>query len=196
MLYINGQIWISKYNAIYGSFAALPLLLLWLQLTWFFVLFGVQLSFAYQNVNKFSFEQETSNISRRYKDFVILMIMTLIVKRFEKGHEPYTADELSEHYKIPTKLTSDTLFFLLEVGLLVETPSENALVPAYIPSLDIAHITVAYIFEKIDRYGSEDFMIDTDIEFCNEWNTILDIGNFSKLDSGRKLLKDLESDVF
>ncbi|MDR1091573.1 MAG: YihY/virulence factor BrkB family protein [Prevotella sp.] len=196
MLYINGQIWISKYNAIYGSFAALPLLLLWLQLTWFFVLFGVQLSFAYQNVNKFSFEQETSNISRRYKDFVTLMIMTLIVKRFEKGYEPYTADELSEHYKIPTKLTSDTLFFLQEVGLLVETPSQNALVPAYIPSLDIAHITVAYMFEKIDRYGSEDFMIDTDIEFCSEWNTILDIGNFSKLDSGRKLLKDLESDVF
>ncbi len=60
MLYINGQIWISKYNAIYGSFAALPLLLLWLQLTWFLVLFGVQLSFAYQNVNKFSFDHETA----------------------------------------------------------------------------------------------------------------------------------------
>jgi membrane protein len=191
MLYIGGQIWISKYNAIYGSFAALPLLLLWLQLTWFFILFGVQLSFAFQNVNKFSFEQETSNISRRYKDFVALMIMTLIVKRFEKGYTPYTADELSEHYKIPTRLTSDTLFFLEDVGLLVETPSENTLVPAYIPSIDIGHITVAYMFEKIDRHGSEDFMIDTDIEFSSEWDTILKIKNFSELESGRKLLKDL-----
>lgn len=196
VLYISGQIWISKYNAIYGSFAALPLLLLWLQLTWFFVLFGVQLSFAFQNVNKFSFEHETSSISRRYKDFVTLMIMTLIVKRFEKGHKPYTADELSEHYKIPTKLTSDTLFFLEEVGLLVETPSENTLVPAYIPSLDIGHITVAYMFEKIDRHGSEDFMIDTDIEFRSEWDIILDVNNLSKLESGQKLLKDLQPDVF
>ena len=33
-IYISGQIWVSKYNAIYGSFAALPLLLLWLQLSW------------------------------------------------------------------------------------------------------------------------------------------------------------------
>lgn len=31
-MYINGQIYVSKYNAIYGSFAALPLLLLWLQI--------------------------------------------------------------------------------------------------------------------------------------------------------------------
>jgi membrane protein len=190
-LYISGQIWISKYNAIYGSFAALPLLLLWLQLTWFFVLFGVQLSFAYQNVNKFSFEHETSNISRRYKDFVTLLKMTLIVKRFEKGHTPYTAGELSEHYKIPTKLTGETLFHLQEIGLLVETPSEDSLVPAYIPALDIGHITVGFLFEKMDLYGSEDFIIDTDIEFRSEWDTILGIREPDKLKNGDKLLKDL-----
>ncbi|MBK5721008.1 YihY/virulence factor BrkB family protein [Dysgonomonas sp. Marseille-P4677] len=191
VLYINGQMWISKYNAIYGSFAALPLLLLWLQLTWFFILFGVQLSFSFQNVNKFNFEHETSNISRRYKDFVTLLIMTLIVKRFEKGHTPYTADELSEYYKIPTKLTSDTLFHLLEVGMVVETPTEDNLVPAYIPSLDINHITVGFLFEKIDRHGSEDFMIDTDIQFQSEWETILRIREFDNHPDGKKLLKDL-----
>ncbi len=191
MLYIGGQIWIAKYNAIYGSFAALPLLLLWLQLTWFFILFGVQLSFAYQNVNKFSFEHETSNISCRYKDFISLLIMTLIVKRFEKGHPPYTADELSEQYKIPTKLTSDTIFTLQEIGLLIETPSENSLVPAYIPALDINHITVSFLFEKMDLFGSEDFMIDTDIQFHNEWQMILDIREVIDQKGKGKLLKDL-----
>lgn len=191
ILYVSGQIWISKYNAIYGSFAALPLLLLWLQLTWFFVLFGVQLSFAFQNVNKYSFEYETSNISRRYKDFVTLLIMTIIVKRFEKGDTPYTADDLSENFKIPTKLTSDTLFHLQEVGLIVETPTEDNLVPAYIPSMDINHISVSFLFEKIDKYGSEDFMIDTNIQFQNEWNTILDIKDLINQKYGNKLIKDL-----
>ncbi|WP_165020282.1 MULTISPECIES: YihY/virulence factor BrkB family protein [unclassified Dysgonomonas] len=192
LLYISGQIWISKYNAIYGSFAALPLLLLWLQLTWFFVLFGVQLSFAYQNVNKFSFEHETSNISRRYKDFITLLIMTLIVKRFEKGYTPFTADELSERYKIPTKLTSDTLFYLQEIRLIVETPSEGStMVPAYIPAIDINHISVAYFFDKINLHGSEDFMIDTDIEFRSEWEVILEIREVIHLKEKDKLLKDL-----
>lgn len=191
MLYINGQIWISKYNAIYGSFAALPLLLLWLQLSWFICLFGVQLSFAYQNVKKFSFEHETTNISRRYKDFIILLITTLIVKRFEKGHTPYTADELSEFHKIPTKLTTDTLFYLQEVGIIVETPSEDSLVPAYIPAIDISHMSVSYLFDKIDRFGSEDFMIDTDIQFRSEWETILELREWENNKSATILLKDL-----
>lgn len=117
--------------------------------------------------------------------------MTLIIKRFEKGHVPYTADELSEHYKIPTKLTSDTLFYLQEIGMIVETSSDQDLVPAYVPAIDINHITVSYLFEKIDRYGSEDFAIDTDIEFRNEWDAILDVKRIADYKCGNSLLKDL-----
>lgn len=190
-LYISGQIWIAKYNAIYGSFAALPLLLLWLQITWFMILFGVELSFAYQNVNKFSFEHETSNISRRYKDFIFLLITTLIVKRFATGEKPYTADELSETYKIPTQLTSDTIFFLQQIGVIVETPTEDSRVVAYIPALDINQISVSYLFGKVDLFGSEDFMIDTDLEFRSEWDIILKRRGFNNEREGEKLLKDL-----
>ncbi|MDR2954785.1 MAG: YihY/virulence factor BrkB family protein [Prevotella sp.] len=191
MLYISGQIWISKYNAIYGTFAALPLLLLWLQMTWFFILFGVQLSFAFQNVGKFDFEHETSHITRRYRDFVILVIMTLIIKRFENGEKPYTADDLSEQYKIPTSLTNDTLFYLQEVNLVAETPSDKDLVSAYIPAMDINQITVGKLFEKIYEYGSEDFVIDKNNTFQSEWNTIINMENVLNSDQGQVLLKDL-----
>lgn len=191
VFYISGQIWISKYNAIYGSFAALPLLLLWLQLTWSICLFGVELSFAYQNLSKFDFEHETNNISKRYQDFIYLLIMTLIVKRFVEGGKPYTADELSEEYKIPTRLTSDTLFRLLEVGLIAETPSGKALIPAYLPSEDINHLTVAYLFDRLDMHGSEDFVIDTEEQFKTEWQTILDVRKLIQQQEGLILLKDL-----
>jgi len=188
-IYINGQIWISKYNAIYGSFAALPLLLLWLQLSWFICLLGVELSFSHQNVKKFSFEREIKNISRRYKDFLVLLISTLIVKRFEIGGSPYTADELSENYKIPTQLTSDTLFFLNKIGLIIPTPTKDNYVSAYIPAIDINKITVNYLFERADLYGSEDFKIDKDTQFSPEWNIIADLRSVSE---GKDiLLKDL-----
>ncbi|MGD2099773.1 MAG: YihY/virulence factor BrkB family protein, partial [Desulfobacterales bacterium] len=49
--YISFQIAAAKYNAIYGSFAALPLFLMWLQISWWIVLFGAELSFANQNVD-------------------------------------------------------------------------------------------------------------------------------------------------
>jgi membrane protein len=189
-IYISGQIWISKYNAIYGSFAALPLLLLWMQLSWYICLIGVELSFSYQNVKKFSFEKQTTSISKRYKDFITLCIITLIVKRFAKGEAPYTADELSERYKIPTQLTGDVLFILKDVGLIVETPTAKNLIPAYIPALDINKITVAFLFDKLDLNGSEDFKIDKNIEFKEEWKTILDIRKVID-DNFTSLVKDL-----
>ncbi len=190
-LYISGQIWISKYNAIYGSFAALPLLLLWLQLTWTITLLGVELSFAFQNINKFSFENETDNISRRYKDFVIIMVMSLITKRFAEGGKPYTADQISESYKVPTKLTGDVLYFLEEVGLVVEVPCDDEFVKSYIPALDINKISVAFLFDKINAHGSEDFVIDINEKFKNDWEVMMEISDYSKTSAGQILLKDL-----
>lgn len=192
ILYISGQIWISKYNAIYGSFAALPLLLLWLQLSWFICLFGAELAFAHQNVNKFDFEQEAKNISRRYRDFALLTVMYIIVKRFETGDSPYTADNISEQYRIPTQLTSDTLDLLLKIGLIAETPAEDdKVVPAYIPALDIGKISVSYLFEKVDTYGSEDFRIDIKNDFNREWQTILNIRERAYRHDNPVLIKDL-----
>ena len=191
-LYIGGQIWISKYNAIYGSFAALPLLLLWLQLSWLITLIGVQLSFANQNVSKFSFERESKNISRRYRDFVILLITSLIVKRFEKGERPYTANDLSEKYQIPTQLTSDTLYLLMKLDIIIETPSElNDLITAYVPALDINKISINYLFNKLDTYGNEDFMIDTEKEFLNEWELVKNIRSIVNQTESGILVKDL-----
>jgi membrane protein len=191
ILYISGQFWITKYNAIYGSFAALPLLMLWLQLSWFICLFGAQLSFSYQNVNKFSFEKEIINISRRYKDFILLMITTLIVKRFETGEKPYTADELSETYKIPTRLTNDSLYCLLQVGLIVETLTENDMIVAYIPGIDINHITITYFFNKLDQYGSENFKINIEGDIKNIWEKTLEIRNMIYEHESGILLKDI-----
>lgn len=190
-LYINGQIWISKYNTIYGSFAALPLLLLWMQLTWYIVLLGVELSYAYQNINQFSFDKETQNISNRYKHFVALTIMTLIVKRFAKGEKPYTTDELSEQYQIPIRLTTEVLYLLETVGIIIEVPSENGWRSQYVPSIDINTITVAYLFERINQYGSEDFKIDINEQFKSEWQTILELEDYAKDSSANTLLKDL-----
>ena len=174
VLYISGQIWVSKYNAIYGSFAALPLLLLWLQLSWLICLFGAELSYASQNVKNFSFERDSKNISRRYKDFLTLLITTLVVKRFTQGEKPYTADELSETYRIPIKITSQILYQLTELGILNEVNIGNdERIVYYQPAIDVNKISVSFLFSKIDEFGSENFKIDTSELFSNEWKTLL-----------------------
>jgi membrane protein len=191
-LYISGQIWVSKYNAIYGSFAALPLLLLWLQLSWLICLFGAEIVYASQNVKKFSFERDSKNISRRYNDFLILLIASLIVKRFRDGGKPYTADGLSDTYRIPIRLATRILYLLTELGIIVEVNyGGDERIVYYQPALDIHQISVGYLFRKIDEHGSENFRVDTGTAFRNEWQALLKTRE-DMLRPGRDvLLKDL-----
>ena len=62
MFYIHSQIWVTGYNAIYGSFAALPLFMLWVQISWTICLFGAQLTYTNQNMNRFGFNLEPIDI--------------------------------------------------------------------------------------------------------------------------------------
>lgn len=191
-IYISGQIWVSKYNAIYGSFAALPLLLMWLQLSWLICLFGAELSYASQNAKKFSFERDSKNISRRYKDFLTLLIATLIIKRFSKGEKPYTADELSDANRIPIRITTQILYLLTELKIIIEVNYGNDdRVAYYQPAIDIHQISVSFLFTKLDEYGSENFKIDTSGLFSKEWKALLKTRKDMMHANDHILLKDL-----
>ena len=62
LFYIYSQIWVTGYNAIYGSFAALPLFMLWVQISWTICLFGAQLTYTNQNLNRFGINLEPIDI--------------------------------------------------------------------------------------------------------------------------------------
>lgn len=192
MLYLSGQLWITRYNAIYGTFAAIPLMLLWIQLSWFITLIGAEVSYAAQNVRKFSFEKETRNISRRYRDFFTLMIASVITRRFADELPPYTADQLSEKCKVPSRLTHDILDVLTEVNIISPTPTpEDELVMAFQPAVDINLISVNYLMAKLDEKGSEDFMIDMEGEFHEHWKVLVNTRLCMYENNSDLLLKDL-----
>ena len=62
LVYIHSQIWVTGYNAIYGSFAALPLFMLWMQISWTICLFGAQLTYTNQNLNRYGINLEPIDI--------------------------------------------------------------------------------------------------------------------------------------
>ena len=72
--YVYVQRWMTSYNAIYGSFAALPLFLIWLQTSWEILLFGGELSFAYQNIERFGEERESLLINYDQRRKVLLAV--------------------------------------------------------------------------------------------------------------------------
>lgn len=192
LMFLSGQLWITRYNAIYGTFAAIPLMLLFIQFSWFLTLIGAEISYAAQNVRKFSFEKETRRVSRRYKDFFTLIIASEIVKRFANEKTPLTADELSEKCKVPSRLTNIILDNLLEINIISATPSKaDERVMAFQPAVDIHNISVNYLMSRLDKKGSEDFMIDTQGVYSEHWKALVDNRMYIYESDKDVLLKDL-----
>ncbi len=191
-LYIGGQLWVSRYNAIYGSFAAIPLFLLWLQLSWTIVLIGAEIAYAAQNVRNYYFEKETKNVSHRYRYFISILFMNVLCKRFEKEEGPMTMSDLSTQYKIPARLTSWTLNRLLEMNLISEIHHhKNKDVIYYQPAVDINQLTVGMLYERMFAHGIEDFAIDVDEVYHNQWKALRDVEMCMQQKGNQTLIKDL-----
>jgi membrane protein len=155
-VYITFQIGVSKFNAIYGSFAALPLFLIWLQTSWVIVIFGAELAFANQNVNKYEYESESLSISHEYRLKLSLLLVYTISKRFEAAEKPYNVDELGLKLGIPQRILRQLLYELTEGGILSELNPEKENPTCYQPARDIHGITYRNIREVIEKLGLND----------------------------------------
>ncbi len=152
-LYIKFQIGAAGYGAIYGSFAALPLFLVMLQLSWMIVLFGAEISYANEHYETFGFHPDYSRLSFSSKRLLTLRIFHLMVKRFAQGEKALSAKEISEHLKIPVRLVRQLLDELVEVGLVVETSGGPKHQVTYQPARTVENLTVKEVLDAYERRG-------------------------------------------
>lgn len=158
-LFVTGQIYVTRYNAIYGSFAFLPLLLLWLQLVWTITLAGAVVCFSSQNIFEFSFNSEIQKISNNYKWRVMLAVMTIAVRRFVDGQPPVTPHQIAVNYGLPITLVNDAAAKLAQAGLLnrivVDNPDNE---PAIAPAVEPEKVSVGLVLERVGASGSANFI--------------------------------------
>ncbi len=189
--YIAFQIGAARYGAIYGSFAALPLLLLWMQVSWIVVLFGAELSFANQHVDNYEFESETKNISPFNKKILTLYVMHMLVHNFRNGEKPAAADTISGKLQMPNSLVRNILNELHTVNLVIETDNSQSKDRAYQPATDINQISIKTVLEHLEKKGM-DTMIAKAGPALESIKTSM--SSFSKLIEGsddNRLLKDI-----
>ena len=158
-VYIDFQIGVANYGAIYGSFAALPLFLIWLQISWFIVLFGAELSFAHQNVDTYEFEQDCLSVSHSFKTLLSLLIAHLLVKNFCKAQKPLDDAEISRVLDIPIRLVRQILYELTESGIISEVRQREEKDIAYQPACDVDQLTVKYVIDSLGRRGNTDIPV-------------------------------------
>jgi membrane protein len=190
-LYIFFQIGVSKYNAIYGSFAALPLFLVWLQMSWLIVLFGAEISFAVQNVEKYEFEPDTQNISHFSWRVLTLLITHLLVKNFSKGEKAFTISEMSKKLEIPIRLTSDIIYSLVDCGIVSEINTIYEKEKAYQPAQDINNLTISYVLNAIDHSGTDKILAADSTEKDQVKKILNDFDIAIQNSKGTMLIKDI-----
>ena len=158
-LYIDLQFVITKLNAIYGSFAAVPLFIIWLQSSWIVVLLGAEISFANQNISRYELESEALNISNYQKRALVLMIMHMIIRNFSIGEKPISASYIAANLKIPVRLARDIIQDLSSVNLVSVIHENEDIERLYQPAVDINRLTVSYVFSRLDKKGVEQIMV-------------------------------------
>lgn len=117
--YIRFQIGVAKYNAIYGTLAQLPLLLIWFYFSWVVFLLGAEIAFAHQHLRTYAREREASGYSHGDREALAIRMMIEIARSFVSGKEAWTGEMLCEKLNAPLRLVNDTLHQLKEGGLLV-----------------------------------------------------------------------------
>jgi len=189
--YISFQIGAAKYNAIYGSFAALPLFLMWLQISWWIVLFGAELSFANQNVDTYEYEPDSLKVSPGFKRLLALQIAHLLIKKFENGDRPLTDSQISARLEMPIRLVHSVLFDLAESGLASEIKTKSDKEFAYQPARDINKMTIQYVLEALDQKGTADIPVAKTKDYRALSDALQKFGEAMEKSPANKLLKDI-----
>ncbi|MFA5363486.1 MAG: YhjD/YihY/BrkB family envelope integrity protein, partial [Candidatus Omnitrophota bacterium] len=190
-VYITFQVGVANSNAIYGSFAALPLFLLWLQLSWRIVLFGTEISFAHQNVDTYEFEHDCLNASHAFKKLISLEITGVLAKRFAMGQKPLTGGQIADTFEIPIRLVRDILFNLVECGIVSEIREQDYKQPSYQPARDINTLTVQYVSDVLDNRGTAGIPVAETEELKNLTASLKSFSDLVKKSPANKLLKDI-----
>ena len=151
--YLSLQIGVSSYNAIYGSFAALPLFIVWLETGWMIVLFGCEVAFFLQNYAIYRNNNRFSDLSFSLKKVIALQITHLIIKNFMQLNNPLTSAEIATRLVIPIAFIQPVLSKLMASHIIVEFKNQDEDDEVYLPAVDINILTIAYVINTLEQCG-------------------------------------------
>jgi len=190
-IYISFQVGVAKSNAIYGSFAALPLFLVWIQISWLIVLMGSEISFAAQNVDTLGFSEKSEKISPHHRKILSLLIARLVVRNFASGEKPLTPSRIANALGMPSLLVHRIIEEFSSAGFLAAMKTEEGEEAAYHPARDIRGVTVQNVLDSLERSGSVDLPFTPTGDFRAISETLDAFGETIGRSPENRLLTDL-----
>ncbi|MEG2666746.1 MAG: YihY/virulence factor BrkB family protein, partial [Bacteroidales bacterium] len=100
-LYVKFQVYMTSYNLIYGSFAALPLFMLWLRFSWIILLLGAELGFSIENYHHYIFETDYKHLSEYRRKIYALFTVNQLVRNFAQRQGAMSVQEIATKIRAP-----------------------------------------------------------------------------------------------
>lgn len=155
--FISFQVGVAKYNAIYGTFASVPIFMIWLFVSWIIVLSGALLNFACQHVGDFQAIDFNEELHFKAQEKICLSVLLLICREFKRDASKLTAPEIGRKLNLPTSLVESSLEQLEQIDMIV--PVEHEALPAFIPARPISQIKLADFFQNLKLCDGQDFIM-------------------------------------
>jgi len=117
-LYLGYSVGAARAHALFGAFAQLPLLFVWIYVFWAIVLFGAELSFAHQNLASYRQELRGSSAVPAEREAIALRAALLVARAFDASTAPETTDSLAARLGAPIRTVREVLGRLEAAGIL------------------------------------------------------------------------------
>ncbi|MEA5113261.1 MAG: YhjD/YihY/BrkB family envelope integrity protein [Geobacteraceae bacterium] len=147
--YINFQIGVAKYNAVYGTLSALPVFMVWVYTSWLIVLFGMEVVVAHQQRRTLLLDSGQREISFATCEKTSLLILLTIADSFFREERPWTVERLANERHIPVRIVRRLLAQLVGLGYLVVSEEKRA----YFPARELEHIRVSDFISDMKTFG-------------------------------------------
>ncbi len=152
-LYVSFQAGATRINAIYGSFAALPLFLIWLQTSWFIVLLGAEISFVVQNVKLKGASKQLKKLSINYQEKIALLIVRELIDCFEEARPAPTAQQIASKTTVPVYTVGFILDNLASSGIVSKVIADKKI--TFQPAMSATNITIAKVVNAYISKGED-----------------------------------------
>ncbi|NOZ35217.1 MAG: YihY/virulence factor BrkB family protein [Chlorobi bacterium] len=189
-LYIYFQSGATRINAVYGSFAALPLFLIWLQTAWFVVLLGAEISFAVQNIKLKGSGLLLQKLSIHYQKKIALFLLLFIIDFFKKGKKAPTLQELSTLSTLPVPTTEYILNNLVKAGIVSQVLLKDK--HAFQPAMSLENLTVAKVINNYENFGKDYSKYVKNTVYAEIEMRLKNIKEFQSKSEDNILIKEIE----
>ena len=155
VLHVNFQVGVARYNAIYAGFAAFPIFLVWMYMSWVVVLLGATIAWAHQVEPAYRENKKMRPLSLADRELVALQALSMIGESFLGGHGTATVGAVAAHCNVAPSALQEILRPLIDGKVIAMTDADGD--QGLLPSRPLAEIRVMDVLRALRGERRESF---------------------------------------